>query len=246
MPGKVAPVAESFLERVDTESLEIIGAREHNLKDIHLTLPRNRLIVVTGVSGSGKSSLAFDTVYAEGQRRYLETFSAYLRQFVGGLERPDVDKINGLSPVIAIDQKTTARNPRSTVGTVTELYDFLRLLYARAAEAFSYLSGAKMEKLSDDEILRRLRERFAGQNVMLLAPIVKGRKGHYREELEKLRKQGFSKVRVDGELLELSAKLALDRYQTHDIEVVVDRLRVEDKALARLTQSVATTLNLGK
>lgn len=230
----------------DTEVLEIIGAREHNLKDIYLKLPRGKLIVITGVSGSGKSSLAFDTVYAEGQRRYLETFSAYLRQFVGGLERPNVDKINGLSPVIAIDQKTTARNPRSTVGTVTEVYDFLRLLYARASEAYSYVSGARMEKLSDDEILKRIRDRFAGRKIMLLAPIVKGRKGHYREDLAKARKLGYTKARIDGEVVDLAPSLTLDRYQTHDIEIVVDRLKVEDKALLRMTQSVSTTLNYGK
>jgi excinuclease ABC subunit A len=228
------------------ERLEIIGAREHNLHDISISLPRNELIVVTGVSGSGKSSLAFDTIYAEGQRRYLETFSAYVRQFVGGLERPDVDQVTGLSPVIAIDQKTTSRNPRSTVGTITEVYDFLRLLYARASEAFSYVSGRRMEKLSDEEILQRILASHQGQHVALLAPIIKGRKGHYREDLEKIRRQGFTKARIDGVIVDLEPRMSLDRYKTHDIEVVVDRAKVELESLARLTQSVTTTLNLGK
>ncbi len=228
------------------EALEIIGAREHNLQNISITLPRNELIVITGVSGSGKSSLAFDTIYAEGQRRYIETFSAYIRQFIGSLERPDVDKINGLSPVIAIDQKTTSRNPRSTVGTITEVYDFLRLLYARVADAYSYATGRKMEKLADEEIVRRVQTYYAGKHVMILAPVVKGRKGHYREDLEKIRKQGYSKARIDGIVVELEAKMSLDRYKVHDIETVIDRIEVNDKATARLTQSITTALNYGK
>jgi excinuclease ABC subunit A len=229
-----------------TESIVIRGAREHNLQNIDLVLPRNELVVLTGVSGSGKSSIAFDTLYAEGQRRYLETFSGYLRQFIGGIQRPDVDKVDGLSPVIAIDQKTTARNPRSTVGTITEVYDFLRLLYARIGEAYSYHTGRKMESLTDSEILQRIRQRFDGQLVALLAPVVKGRKGLYREELNKLLKAGYGRARIDGQLTELVPDMALDRYRTHDIEAVVDQLSITDKNLARLTASVTTTLDLGK
>ncbi|MBX3103269.1 MAG: excinuclease ABC subunit UvrA, partial [Bacteroidetes bacterium] len=228
------------------EHLDIAGARAHNLQDLHLSLPRNQLVVITGVSGSGKSSLAFDTIYAEGQRRYMETFSAYARQFIGSMERPDVDKITGLSPVIAIDQKTTSRNPRSTVGTVTEIYDFLRLLYARIGEAYSYVTGKRMEKLSDAEILKRITEKFAGKPIYLLAPQVTARKGHYKEDLAKLRKLGFVRARIDGELVELVADMKLDRYKVHDIEVVVDKLPVEDKFLGRLTQSVTAALNTGK
>ncbi len=236
----------------DTETLEIIGARAHNLKNISLHIPREKLVVITGVSGSGKSSLAFDTIYAEGQRRYLETFSSYIRQFIGGLERPEVDKINGLSPVIAIDQKTTSRNPRSTVGTITEIYDFMRLLFARIAEAYSYDTGKKMEKLSDEQIIQRIAEQYANERIMLLAPIVKGRKGSYREELDTLQKKGFTRVRIDGQIQELVPKMSLDRYAVHDIEIVVDRLAIPPKGqltgepLARLTNSVTTTLNLGK
>jgi excinuclease ABC subunit A len=228
------------------EYLDIAGARVHNLQDLHVALPRNQLVVITGVSGSGKSSLAFDTIYAEGQRRYMETFSAYARQFIGSMERPDVDKITGLSPVIAIDQKTTSRNPRSTVGTVTEIYDFLRLLYARIGEAYSYVTGQRMEQLSDAEILRRLTDRFAGKVLYLLAPQVKARKGHYKEDLAKYRKLGFVRARIDGELVELVPDMKLDRYKTHDIELVVDQLPVEDKFMGRLTQSVTAALNAGK
>ena len=192
----------------DLETIEIIGAREHNLKNISLTFPRNQLIVITGISGSGKSSLAFDTIYAEGQRRYMESFSAYARSFIGNLERPDVDKINGLSPVISIEQKTTSRNPRSTVGTVTEIYDFMRLLYARAGEAFSYLSGDKMIRQSEDQILDALMDTFKGKKLSLLAPVVKGRKGHYRELFVQIRKSGYSIVRIDGEILEIKPNCA--------------------------------------
>ncbi|MBL7793367.1 MAG: excinuclease ABC subunit UvrA, partial [Saprospiraceae bacterium] len=188
---------------VEEAYMEVFGAREHNLKDINVRIPRNRLVVVTGISGSGKSSLAFDTIYAEGQRRYMETFSAYARQFIGEMERPDVEKITGLSPVISIEQKTTSRNPRSTVGTVTEIYDFLRLLFARIGEAHSYLTGKKMVKYTEDQMKERILEQYTGRNVALLAPLVRGRKGHYRELFEQVRKQGYTKVRVDGEVVNL-------------------------------------------
>jgi excinuclease ABC subunit A len=228
------------------EVVEVIGAREHNLKNINLTFPRNKLVVITGISGSGKSSLAFDTIYAEGQRRYMESFSAYARSFIGNLERPDVDKINGLSPVISIEQKTTSRNPRSTVGTVTEIYDFMRLLFARTAEAFSYLSGEKMIRQSEDQILDTLLQRFSGQKLILLAPVVKGRKGHYRELFQHIRKQGFTRVRVDGELLEITAKMQVDRYKIHNIEVVIDRLVATRQERPRIGQSLARALKEGK
>jgi len=241
-PLPPAPLADAHPDDV----LEIVGAREHNLKNIDVRLPRERLVVITGVSGSGKSSLAFDTLYAEGQRRYLETFSGYVRQFIGGIERPDVDKVSGLSPVIAIDQKTTSKNPRSTVGTITEVYDFLRLLYARTGEAYSYLTGRRMEKLSDDEIIQRIVQQYEGKSVSLLAPVIKGRKGHYREELEKIQKWGFARARIDGVVVELAPKMSLDRYKTHDIEMVIDKLTVDDKSMARLTQSVQTALKYGK
>lgn len=229
-----------------TDNLEVFGAREHNLKDIDVIFPRNELIVVTGVSGSGKSSLAFDTIYAEGQRRYMESFSAYARSFIGDMERPDVDKINGLSPVIAIEQKTTSRNPRSTVGTTTEIYDFFRLLFARAGEAFSYVTGEKMIKQSEDQIIDQIIAKFEGQKVLLLAPVVKGRKGHYRELFVQIRKAGYAKVRVDGEVLDLVPKMQVDRYKIHDIEVVVDRLSIKADQRMRIAQSVATALKEGK
>lgn len=229
-----------------TDNLEVFGAREHNLKDIDVIFPRNELIVVTGVSGSGKSSLAFDTIYAEGQRRYMESFSAYARSFIGDMERPDVDKINGLSPVIAIEQKTTSRNPRSTVGTTTEIYDFFRLLYARAGEAFSYVTGEKMIKQSEDQIIDQIIAKFEGEKVLLLAPIVKGRKGHYRELFVQIRKAGYAKVRVDGEVLDLVPKMQVDRYKIHDIEIVVDRLTIKGEQRLRIAQSVATALKEGK
>lgn len=231
---------------VEEGVLEVIGAREHNLKNIDVTIPRNQLVVVTGLSGSGKSSLAFDTIYAEGQRRYMESFSAYARQFIGDMERPDVDKINGLSPVISIEQKTVSRNPRSTVGTITEIYDFLRLLYARVAEAYSYETGEKMVRFSEDQIKDRILEQFRGQKILLLAPIVKGRKGHYRELFEQLRKQGYTKVRVDGEIMEIAAKMQLDRYKIHDIEVVIDRLEPDDKSAFRISQSLQAGMKAGK
>jgi excinuclease ABC subunit A len=226
--------------------IEIIGAREHNLKNISVSFPRNRLVVLTGISGSGKSSLAFDTIYAEGQRRYMESFSAYARSFMGNLERPDVDKINGLSPVISIEQKTTSRNPRSTVGTVTEIYDFLRLLYARAGEAFSYLTGDKMVRQSEEQILDAIIHNFSGKKLIVLAPVIKGRKGHYRELFVQIRKQGYTKVRVDGELQDITPKMQLDRFKIHDIEVVIDRIVPDAKDRYRIGQSVNTALKEGK
>ena len=223
----------------------IYGAREHNLKNIDLTIPRNSLTVITGLSGSGKSSLAFDTIYAEGQRRYMETFSAYARQFLGGMERPDVDKITGLSPVISIEQKTTNKNPRSTVGTTTEVYDFLRLLFARAGEAYSYVTGSRMVKYTD-EIIELIQKDFAGKKILLLAPVVKGRKGNYKELFENLRKKGFISARVDGEIREIGLGMSVDRYKIHDIEIVIDKMIVDHIDLKRLKSSVATAMKNGK
>jgi excinuclease ABC subunit A len=228
------------------EFIEVFGAKEHNLKNIDISIPKNRLVVITGISGSGKSSLAFDTIYAEGQRRYMETFGAYARQFIGEMERPDVDKITGLSPVISIEQKTTNKNPRSTVGTVTEVYDFLRLLFARASEAYSYNTGKKMVRWSEDEIVNNIFKRFDGNKITLLAPMVRGRKGHYRELFEELRKKGFLKVRIDGEIKDLSPKMQVDRYKIHNIELVIDRLKVTADMRTRISQSVQQSLKLGK
>jgi excinuclease ABC subunit A len=236
----------TFADISGHDTIEVIGAREHNLKNISLAFPRNKLVVITGISGSGKSSLAFDTIYAEGQRRYMESFSAYARSFLGNLERPDVDKINGLSPVISIEQKTTSRNPRSTVGTVTEIYDFMRLLYARAGEAFSYLSGEKMVRQSEDQILDAILNTLKGKKLVLLAPIIKGRKGHYRELFQQIRKSGYTKVRVDGEVQEITAKMQLDRYKIHDIEVVIDRIVADPKDRFRISQSISKSLKEGK
>src|SRR5690606_32360837 len=227
------------------EEIEIYGAREHNLKNIDLTIPRNKLVVFTGLSGSGKSSLAFDTIFAEGQRRYLETFSAYARQFLGGLERPDVDKIDGLSPVIAIEQKTVSRSPRSTVGTITELYDFLRLLFARVGVAYSYNSGEKMVKYSDEQIVDLIIENYTGRKIVLLAPIVKGRKGHYRELFEQILKMGYTKVRVDGEILNIEKGMKLDRYKIHDIDIVIDRLAIDKKDRKRIYDAVVLSMKHG-
>ena len=227
------------------ESIEVFGAREHNLKNIDISIPKNKLVVITGISGSGKSSLAFDTIYSEGQRRYMESFSAYARQFMGDMERPDVDKITGLSPVISIEQKTTNKNPRSTVGTVTEVYDFLRLLYARIGEAFSYNTGEKMVKWSEDEIVENIISKFSNKKASLLAPLVRGRKGHYRELFEDVRKKGFLKVRIDGEIKDLMPKMQVDRYKIHDIELVVDRLLVTKEHNVRLSQSIQKSLQLG-
>ncbi|MFN7490358.1 MAG: excinuclease ABC subunit UvrA [Chryseotalea sp.] len=228
------------------ENIEVIGAREHNLKNVSVSFPRNQLVVVTGISGSGKSSLAFDTIYAEGQRRYMESFSAYARSFLGNLERPDVDKINGLSPVISIEQKTTSRNPRSTVGTVTEIYDFMRLLFARAGEAYSYLSGEKMIRQSEDQILDAVLHNLKSKKLTLLAPIIKGRKGHYRELFVQIRKQGYTKVRVDGTVQEITAKMQVDRFKIHDIELVIDRIVADAKDRARIGQSINKALKEGK
>lgn len=227
------------------DNIEIIGARVHNLKNIDVTLPRNSLSVITGLSGSGKSSLAFDTIYAEGQRRYIETFSAYARNFLDNLEKPDVDKISGLSPVISIEQKTTNKNPRSTVGTVTEIYDFLRLLFARAADAYSYKTGEPMVRFTEEGIVNLILERYEGHKVLLLAPLVRGRKGHYKELFESIRKKGFLTVRIDGQLTEVQQGLKVARYQVHNIEVVVDKLQVREKDTDRLKQSVAQTLRTG-
>lgn len=233
-------------EEVDREQIEVFGARVHNLKNVDVVIPRNKLVVITGLSGSGKSSLAFDTIYAEGQRRYIESFSAYARQFLGTMERPDVDKINGLSPVISIEQKTTSKSPRSTVGTITEIYDFLRLLFARASIAYSYNTGEEMVKYSDDEILGIIVDNFKGKRISLLSPVVKGRKGHYRELFVQLRKQGFLKVRIDGEVRDLSSVTKIDRYKTHDIEIVVDRLEVDKDSIQRLRESMLTAMRHGK
>ncbi len=233
------PVAEQ-------EYIEVFGAKEHNLKNIDIRIPKNKLVVFTGVSGSGKSSLAFDTIYNEGQRRYMESFSAYARQFIGDMERPDVDKITGLSPVISIEQKTTNKNPRSTVGTITEIYDFMRLLYARVGEAYSYNTGKKMIKFSEEEIVENIVGKFKNKKITLLAPLVRGRKGHYRELFEDIRKKGYVKARIDGEVKDLVAKMQVDRYKIHDIEVVVDRLAVTPDMKARLSQSVQKTLQVGK
>lgn len=223
----------------------MLGARVHNLKNLDLTIPRDQLVVITGLSGSGKSSLAFDTIYAEGQRRYIETFSAYARQFLGNLERPDVDKINGLSPVISIEQKTTSKNPRSTVGTVTEIYDFLRLLYARASTAYSYNTGEEMISYTGEQIKELLIEKYQEKNISILAPLVRSRKGHYRELFSQIAKQGFLKVRVDGEIQNISAGMRLDRYKTHDIEVVIDRLKVDIKDAKRIEESIDIALSQG-
>lgn len=229
----------------EQEYIEVYGARAHNLKNIDVKIPREKLVVITGLSGSGKSSLAFDTIYAEGQRRYIETFSAYARQFLGGLERPDVDKIDGLSPVISIEQKTTNKSPRSTVGTITEIYDFLRLLFSRAADAYSYNTGEKMVSYSDEQIKNLILKDFDGKRIAILAPIIKSRKGHYRELFEQISKQGFVRVRVDGEIREIEKGMKLDRYKTHDIEVVIDRLAVNDAAEKRLEETIKTALYTG-
>ena len=230
----------------EQEYIEVLGARVHNLKNIDVKIPREKLVVITGLSGSGKSSLAFDTIYAEGQRRYIETFSAYARQFLGGLERPDVDKIDGLSPVISIEQKTTNKSPRSTVGTITEIYDFLRLLYARAADAYSYNTNKKMVSYSDEQIKELILKEFDGKKIVVLAPIIKSRKGHYRELFEQIAKQGFVKVRVDGEIIDIEKGMRLDRYKTHDIEIVIDRIAVNASSEKRLEETITTAMYSGE
>lgn len=239
-------MSKNTIDLGEQKDVEVYGARVHNLKNIDVSFPRNQLVVITGLSGSGKSSLAFDTIYAEGQRRYMETFSAYSRQFMGGMERPDVDKVSGLSPVIAIEQKTTSKNPRSTVGTITEIYDFMRLLYARAADAYSYNTGEKMERMSEDQILNNIFNKYDDMPVNILAPVVKGRKGHYRELFEQIRKQGYVKVRIDGDIQDITPKMQVDRYKIHDIEIVVDRLVIDRKDVKRLQDSLQTAMRLGK
>ncbi len=234
------------VELIEEEIIEVVGARSHNLKDISINIPRNKLVVITGLSGSGKSSLAFDTIYAEGQRRYIESFSSYARHFLGNMERPDVDKISGLSPVISIEQKTVNKNPRSTVGTITEIYDFLRLLFARAGEAYSYNTGEKMVRYSDDQIVDLIIVDYPAKKINLLAPVVKGRKGHYRELFEDIRKRGFNKVRIDGEIQDLVPKMQVDRYKIHDIEIVIDRIEITKDVKSRLYQSLQTAMKHGK
>lgn len=226
--------------------IEIVGARENNLKNVSVKIPRNQLVVITGISGSGKSSLAFDTLYAEGQRRYMETFSSYARQFLGNMERPDVEKIEGLSPVISIEQKTTSWNPRSTVGTTTEIYDFLRLLFARGSDAYSYVTGKKMVKYTENQIIDDIFANYAGKKIVILAPMVRSRKGHYRELFENVRKKGYTKVRIDGEIVDLKQGLQVDRYKVHDIELIVDRLKVEEEKKDRISTSLETALKMGE
>ncbi len=225
--------------------IEVIGAREHNLRNVDVKIPKNKLVVITGISGSGKSSLAFDTIFAEGQRRYMETFGAYARQFIGKMDRPDVEDIKGLSPVISIEQKTTGWNPRSTVGTITELYDFLRLLYARASTAYSYVTGKEMIKFSEEEIIRHILHTFSDRKIIILSPVVRARKGHYRELFDQVRKQGYAKVRVDGKMLDLVKGLQVERFKTHDIEIVIDRLRIDAKKRDRLASSLSSALKQG-
>lgn len=229
-----------------SDKIQVFGARVHNLKNIDVEIPRNSLTVITGLSGSGKSSLAFDTIYAEGQRRYIETFSAYARNFLGNMERPDVDKITGLSPVISIEQKTTNKNPRSTVGTQTEIYDFLRLLYARAGEAYSWMSGEKMVRYTEEKVVEMIVTSYSGKKIYILAPLIRNRKGHYRELFDQMRRKGYLYVRIDGQIVELVEGLKVDRYKNHNIEVVVDKLAVRDNDVERLTKTVATAMRQGE
>ncbi len=243
---KTTLTEEPELIGVEPDTIEVFGARVHNLKNIDVSIPRNQFVVITGISGSGKSSLAFDTIYNEGQRRYLDSFSAYARQFIGGYERPDVDKITGLSPVISIEQKSVNKNPRSTVGTVTEIYDFLRLLFARAGEAYSYVTGKKMVKFTDEQIIENILTNHKDKKIIVLAPVVRGRKGHYRELFEQVRKQGYLKIRVDGEIVDVKPKMQVDRYVVHDIEIIVDRLKVEEDSRDRIRQSVGLAMKQGK
>ena len=233
------------MKAIEEEKIEVYGARVHNLKNIDVTIPRRSLTVITGLSGSGKSSLAFDTIFAEGQRRYIETFSAYARNMLGNLERPDVDKITGLSPVISIEQKTTNRNPRSTVGTTTEIFDFLRLLFARAGEAYSYLSGEKMIKYTEEQILELIISKYEGRKTYILSPLVRNRKGHYKELFEQMRRKGFLSARIDGEICEILQGMKLDRYKNHSVELVVDKLIVSNKDRERVKNSVRTAMKQG-
>ena len=244
MTSKTIQTAAS--DRTDgDEKINVWGARVHNLKNIDVEIPRHSLTVITGLSGSGKSSLAFDTIFAEGQRRYIETFSAYARNFLGGMERPDVDKITGLSPVISIEQKTTNKNPRSTVGTTTEVYDYLRLLFARASKAYSYETGEEMVKYTEEKVMEMVAADYAGRKVLVLAPVVRSRKGHYRELFESLRRKGYLHVRVDGEVVDMVPDMKLDRYRNHDVEVVVDRLAVKGSDDERLRKSIHTAMKQG-
>lgn len=242
---KLSSTVDETVDSDINEYIDIIGANENNLKNVNIKIPRNQLVVMTGLSGSGKSSLAFNTLYAEGQRRYMETFSAYARQFIGAMDRPNVEKIDGLSPVISIEQKTTGWNPRSTVGTTTEIYDFLRLLYARVGEAYSYVTGEKMVKYTDEQILEHALTQYKNKKIVILAPVIRARKGHYRELFDQTRKKGFTKVRVDGEIIDLTPGLQLDRYKIHDIEIVVDRLKVDEDKVDRLASSIEMGLNMG-
>jgi excinuclease ABC subunit A len=244
--AEVVSTAESDGEVYEPENIEVFGARVHNLKNVDVSIPRNQFVVITGISGSGKSSLAFDTIYSEGQRRYLDSFSAYARQFIGSGERPDVDKITGLSPVISIEQKSVNKNPRSTVGTVTEIYDFLRLLFARAGDAYSYVSGKKMVKFTDEQIIDNLLTNHKGKKMIILAPVVRGRKGHYRELFEQVRKQGYLKIRIDGEIVDVRPKMQLDRYVVHNIELIIDRLVIEAEERDRVRTSVGLAMKQGK
>ena len=229
----------------EKDKIKVIGARVHNLKNIDVELPRNSLTVITGLSGSGKSSLAFDTIFAEGQRRYIETFSAYARNFLGNLERPDVDKISGLSPVISIEQKTTNKNPRSTVGTTTEIYDFLRLLYARAGQAYSYLSGKPMVRYTEEQVIQLIVRDYESRRIYILAPVVHNRKGHYKELFETIRRKGYLYACVDGVITEVTHGMKLDRYKNHSIEIVVDKLRVQEKDDKRLKDTIAIAMQQG-
>lgn len=233
-------------KKVVEDIIEVVGANENNLQNISVNIPRNKLVVITGISGSGKSSLAFDTIYAEGQRRYMETFSAYARQFMGSMDRPEVEKIDGLSPVISIEQKTTAWNPRSTVGTTTEIYDFMRLLYARAADAYSYVTGKKMVQYTEAQIIEDIYDKYTDKKIVVLAPLVRSRKGHYRELFDQVRKKGYTKVRIDGVIVDLVPNMQIDRYKVHDIELVVDRLKVEDEKRERIASSLSTALSMGE
>ena len=233
------------MKEMTQDWITVEGARVHNLKNINVKIPRNSLTVITGLSGSGKSSLAFDTIYAEGQRRYIDTFSAYARNFLGNMERPDVDKISGLSPVISIEQKTTNKNPRSTVGTTTEIYDYLRLLFARASTAYSYVTGEKMVKYTEEKVVNLILDEYSGKRVFILSPLVRQRKGHYRELFESMRRKGYLYIRVDGEIKEITRGMKVDRYKNHNIEVVIDKLKVEQKDDERLRHSIATAMRQG-